>query len=312
MRRLRNARQLVSRLLRVSAYLFVLTLGLGLLCARQAKAQATEGAARVGEQLLRLASADEGLAHELSINGQTVHIASAHTKLPLGTVLGRFQKACEENADGMVKDLQDLEASLDRAPTAEGHPGIGLLRDDRDGRGVVACFAAGEPTDPSRLLARLERFTTSYDFADLGDLRYVAARTLETGSTEVVASWTQGHFHLDEMFPEHGDASGEDPKAAPRPSGARRILSAHDARAPHGVFLYEVTGEASTALDSYAKVMTAKGWTTHEAVRERDKEVAAFERAGVDVLITASRLEGGLALVSVVEMPAPFAGKVER
>ncbi len=300
-----TCRELTTRLLRVTGYTFVLTVGLGVLTARHAHAQATESAAVVGEQLLRLAESDDadGRQHDLAINGQIVHVTSAHTTLPLAAVLQRFEKACEEHADGMLNDLADLDASLLRAPSTEGHPGIGMLRDDRDGRGVVACFAAGEDVDTARLGARLQRFTRSYDLADLGGLRYVAARTLESGSTEVVATWTEGAFRLGEMFPAEGDASGDDPTAAPRPASARRMLSARDRRAPYGVFLYEVHGEAGKNLDAYATLARRSGWTAHEAVHDRDQDSAAFERDGIDVLVTATELEGGLAMLSIVEMP---------
>lgn len=302
-------RRLVGKLLRVSTYILALTLGLGLLGARHARAQAKDGASLVGEQLLRLAASDDQSAHELSINGQAVRVTSAHTSLPLGTVLDRFQKACDDHADGMVKDLADLESSLARPATAEGFPGIGVLRDDRNGRGVVACFAAGQAVDTSTLFARLQRFTTSYDFADLGDLRYVAARTLDSGVTEVVASWTEGRFRLDEMFPEHGDATGNDPRVAPRPAASRRILSANDVRAPYGVFVYETHGSAAAALDAYATDARARGWTRHDAVTARDADVAAFEKSGVDLVVTTESVEGGATLVSIVELPAPGAGK---
>jgi hypothetical protein len=266
----------------------------------------------VGEQLLRFAESDPSSGHELSINGQTVHVTSAHTSLSLGAVLDRFQELCETHADGMVKDLGDLEPSLGRAPTIEGFPGIGILRDERDGRGVIACFAAGGAVDTSLLGARLQRFTTSYDFAELGDLRYVAARTLESGSTEVVATWTEGHFRLGEMFPTEGEATGEDPRFAPRPAGGRRILSARDVRAPYGVFLYQVSGERSAALSGYARTAAMAGFTEHRAVSERDADSAAFERPGVDVLVNVSTTDDGLSLLSIVEMPAGAGGKERR
>jgi hypothetical protein len=312
MKRRLTAREFVTRATRVTAYVLAVTVGLGVFCARQAHARAKEGALLLGEQLLRLSDTEEGNAHELSINGQTVHVTSAHTSLPLGKVLERFQTACEEHADGMVADLADLESSFARAPAAQGFPGVGMLRDDRDGRGVVACFAAGREVDTSQLGARLERFSRSYDFADLGDLRYVAARSRSDGTTDVVASWTEGQFRLGEMFPAAGDATGEDPHAAPRPGAARRILSARDARAPYGVFLYELRGDAAQTLASYTGVVRQAGWVVHEAVNARDESIAAFERSGVDVIVTVEPLDDGLSLLSIVEMPAPAARKDKR
>lgn len=312
MKRTLTAKDLASRALRVSSYVLAITLGLGALSARKAHADAKNAASLVGEQLLRLAETEEGAPHELSINGQTVRVTSAHTSMPLAEVLARFEKSCDEHADGMVKDLADLERSFGRAPTAEGHPGIGMLRDDRDGRGVVACFAAGASVGTAELGARLERFTRSYDLADLGDLRYVAARTLESGTTEVVASWTEGRFRLGEMFPATGDAAGEDPYAAPRPEMSRRVLSARDARAPYGVFVYEVAGDPAAALGAFGALARKSGFVMNDAVSERDASVIAFERPGVDVVVTSEAHERGLSTLSIVEMPVGSARKDTR
>jgi hypothetical protein len=308
-----RARSLLARLTRVTAYVFVVTAGLGVLGARQVHAKAKDSAFVVGEQLLKLSETDsvDSEAHELSINGQTIHITSAQTTLPLKTVLDRFQRSCEDHADGMVKDLRDLDSAIGREESKEGHAGVGVLRDDRDGRGVVACFATGEDTDANGLGSRLEKFVRSHDLADLGALRYVAARTLEGGATQVVASWTEDRFKLDEMFPEHGDAKGDDPKIAPRPASSRRILSARDKRAPYGVFLYEKPGSTmKEALDAYAVHAKNVGFTMHDVVTERAPEARAFEKDGVDVLVSAETVEGG-SVLSVIEMPAPFAGKKE-
>ena len=310
MKKLARARALLGRLTRVSAYAFVITLAVGTLGARKVHASAKDSAFRVGVELLKLTENDSSAAHELSINGQTIHITSAQTALPLKTVLDRFQRACEDHADGMVEDLKDLEPALAREANSEGEPGIGVLRDDRDGRGVVACFSTGEQTDATGLAARLEKFARSHDLADLGGLRYVAARTLDSGATLVVASWTEDHFKLDEMFPESGDAKGDDPMAAPRPAGSRRILSAKDKRAPYVVFLYETTGlTRDQALDAYAARAKEAGFVMHDVVTERAPEARAFERNGVDVLVSAEATPGHKVVMSVIEMPAPFAGK---
>lgn len=296
-------RRVVARLSRVTAYVFTLTLALGLLGARTVHAQAKDGAFALGEQLLKLSEGGEGAVHELSINGQLVHVTSAQTSLPLAKVLDRFQGSCEDHADGMVDDLRDLGAALERPASQQGFPGIGVLRDVRDGRGVVACFAASRATDHLELAARLDRFASSTDLADVGDLRYVAARTLESGATLVVATWTSGSVRLGEMFPEHGDAAGEDPAVAPRPAGTR-LLSARDRAAPYGVFLYTSRATRDGALEAYRTAMTRAAFVELPAVAVRAAEARAFERAGIDVLVTAESLEDGTTILSIIEMPA--------
>jgi hypothetical protein len=137
----------------------------------------------------------------------------------------------------------------------------------------------------------------------------VAARRLDGGGTLVVATWTDRPFRLDEVFPASDrDAAGDDPQVAPRPGGGRRMLSARDGRSANGVTLYEMPEPPALALDRYAAQMKSRGFRPpppgpQAALAERAPETRAFERAGVDVLVTATR-EDGVTLLSVVEMPA--------
>ncbi len=308
-----TVRELLDRSLRLSTYVLVVGLGLGAIGAKKVHAKTKEGAAVFGEQLLRLAANDDNSdARELSINGQSVHIANAQTSEPLAKVLARFEGQCDDHADGMVNDLRDLDAALGRAPNAEGHPGIGVIRDDRDGRGVVACFAVGAELDATTLATRLERFSRTHDLGDLGGLRYVAARTLESGATQVVPTWTEGSVKPDAIFPEPGDPARLGPFVAPRPGGARRMLSARDVKAPYGAFLYEIRGGRDEALAAYTKKAAAEGWREQPEVAERAPESRALSMAGVDVLVTAESYEPGITTLSIVEMPAPNAGKRGR
>ena len=297
-----RARGIVARLVRVTAYATFLTLVLGVVAARTVHAHAERGALALGEKLLELSAGEENV-HELSINGQQVFVASAQTSRGLAEVLDRFERSCDDHADGMVDDLRDLAGALERPAQTSGFAGVGVLRDVRDGRGVVACFATGHSSDARDLAARLDRFATTTDLADLGHLRYVAARTLESGATQVVATWTSGPVKLSAMFPEHGDAAGDDPAAAPRPAGTR-MLSARDRFAPYGVFLYASSGTPAAALAAYRTTMTAQHFVELPAIAERAPEATAYERPGLDVFVTAQPMDDGTTLLSIIELPA--------
>jgi hypothetical protein len=171
--KLARTRGLLGRMIRLTTYVLAITLVLGVVAARRAKAGAEAGALAIGERLLAMQDPDDGddAVHELTLNGQTLHIASAQTTRSVDEVLGRFQAQCEDHADGMARDLERLTQAVDAPPTAIGYPGVGVLRDDRAGRGVVACFAAGQPTDHLALAARLDRFARTHDLGDLGGLR---------------------------------------------------------------------------------------------------------------------------------------------
>jgi hypothetical protein len=293
--------KLAGRLLRVATYAVVVAVGVGGVAVKRAKARAAEGALLFGEQLLRNVHEDEASSRDLVVNGQTLHVSNAQTSLPLREVLDRFERQCEEHADVMPEDLATLETALEAKPARGGFPGIGVLRDQRDGRGVVACFAAGGPVDHADLAARLARFSETHDLGDVGHMRYIAARTLESGTTQVVATWTSSALRLDEIFPEHGDARGQDPSFGPRPASSVRVLSARDARAPYGVFLYEMRLPPESALEAYESDAATGGFLPIPQAGDRD--VRVLTRRGVDLLVTATRHDDRTFL-SIVEMPA--------
>jgi len=278
---------MVARLLRVSAYVFATALAVIGLAAEKAHASASEGALAIGERLLDVPTENGG--REIEINGQPLHVVATQSPEPLAVVLDAFEKACEEHADDMLERIEALGRS------GSGFPGIGVLKDRRGDRGVVSCFAVGRPSDPFELARRLERFATTKDVADLGRLRFVAARTLEGGATQIVATSTEGSVRLGAMFPEVGDAAGEDPTYAPRPVGVR-VLSAHDRHAPYGLFVYRTTKDPA----SYEKTLLAAGWVAHPTGHARD---LAFGRPGIDVLVTTEEDDDGSTLLSIVEMP---------
>jgi hypothetical protein len=278
--------------MRVTTYaLFVSLCATGAL-AKKAHAKATESALAIGERLLDVPSDGDG--RDVMINGQPFHVTATQSAEPLGVVLDQLERACDEHADDMLANLNEI------GKKGTGFPGIGVLKDRRGDRGVVACFAIGRESDPFELARRLDRFSRSKDLADIGGLRFVAARSLENGATQLVATSTNGPVRLDTMFPESGEAAGEDPKFAPRPQGTR-ILSAHDRAAPYGVFVYR-----TSAADAYDRQLVEEGFARHEALRDHDR---GYSKPGVDVLTTTTPEDDGTVLLSIVEMPEASGGK---
>jgi hypothetical protein len=207
---------LFGKTVRLTAYLTVVGVVLGGVGVRVAVAKSGKAALAIGEQLDEVAVTTGGTT--LSVNGMPLHLASALLNAPLSAVLDRAQRACETHADGLADDLSDMEASFARAPSERGFPGLAILRDVREDRGVVVCFAPGVQTSSSDAMKRFMRFAETRDINDVGELRYVAAHTDEAGKTRVTATWSAGPMPLETLFPDEGDAPGEDPMTAPRPS----------------------------------------------------------------------------------------------
>ena len=135
-----------------------------------------------------------------------------------------------------------------------------MLRDERDGRGVVACFATGENTSMTGVARRFAHFSETRDLADIGGLRYVAVHADHEGGSKVVSTWSDDRLAIEALFADDGDAPGDDPGAAPRPAGARRLLSARVEPAPYGAFVYASNESPEGAIKSYETALLARGF----------------------------------------------------
>ena len=83
----------------------------------------------------------------------------------------------------------------------------------------------------------------------------------------------------------------------PRPSGARRILSASITGAPYALRLYEVA-DGEEALAVYEHTMTALGWSRiDDAASAR-----VFAKGDVHVFVAQSRTPDGKALLTLGEL----------
>ncbi|XYH94742.1 hypothetical protein ACMHYB_44020 [Sorangium sp. So ce1128] len=296
-------RSLPRKILRLTAYSCTVSLATAILAARFGYGQIERSTIHLGEELIRLTESERtGRHYKFRLNGELLNIASKTTNLPFEGILDQFQRACAERADDIPEELARLgEASAPGASqSALRAPGVGVFREERDGRGVVLCFAQGGPTDYVSVFRRLSEFAETGDLGKLGDLRYIMARRTQPGS-HVVAVWTDGPLPLRAMFPDDADAPGTDAVSAARPYGTRRILSATVEEAPYGVHLYESVTPPSVIVEHYDREMLRLGWEANHRVASGVPYARAFSRHGVDLFVTAE-WSGEKSLLSIVEM----------
>ena len=292
-----RVRSLVAKSLRLATYLGVVVVGLSLVGVRAVHAKTKKAAFALGEPLGNLDVASGG-GNTLTINGQRLHLSAAHVDASVTAVLDRIQKGCETHADGLADDLGALDRSFaSSTPSTRGFPGIAMLRDEREGRGVVACFATGEDTTRAGVAQRLARFSKTSDLADIGGIRYVAVHADPEGGSKVVSTWSDDRLAIDALFPDDGDAAGDDPIAAPRPASARRLLSARVEPAPYGAFVYASTESPEGAIKSYETALVARGFRPMPSTNPLAR---AYQGNLVDVLVTATGGTEGTSL-SVIE-----------
>jgi acetylornithine deacetylase/succinyl-diaminopimelate desuccinylase-like protein len=252
----------VMRGLRVALASAVVLVAFGLVAVRISYARATEAAMDFGDELRRVGehhlSGDMNAdAYEVLLNGQSVHASNAETTRPMHEVLAYFQAQCKEDGLGMSDKLTHLQPTLNTLASTPGVPGFMTIRREQEDRGFVFCMAADHELSTHEQLLRLKRAHS--DFGTIGDIRYVSVRK-DGARSNVVAAWTHGSFDIRVMFPESGDAPGEDFANVPRPDGARRIMTGTVTGAPFGVNAYEVSGDAPSVISAVDAKLVSAGW----------------------------------------------------
>jgi hypothetical protein len=187
---------------------------------------------------------------------------------------------------------------------------LGVLRGESADEGHLACLA--QPRGTSGLMAFLERagdFVASGDLSRLGDVRYVAARKLDSGKTHVIAVWSEGELRIGSLFPESGDAPGTDLPDVPRPPEATRQLCAMAAGRSFGLRLYDSPRPQQEVLAFYERELPSRGWeplrTRLEAGRLRDgTSVRAFTRDGHVVALGIGGTNTGKTGISLIDLGA--------
>ena len=297
LRKSRSFRSVVTKTARVATYLGVVVAGLSVVGVRAVHAKTRSAALAIGEPLGNI-EVPPGGGNVLTVNGAKLHLAVAHVDGTVPAVLDRIQHACESHADGLADDLGAMEHDFATTkPSARGFPGVGLLRDERVGRGVVACFAPGEQVDKIALAKRLAKFAKTSDLEDLGGLRYVAVHEEPEGGVKVTSTWADDSLSIGAMFPETGDAAGNDPRYAPRPAKTQRLMSATVEPAPYGAWVYGTNEAPEAAMKSYEAALAAKGF---KVVAGTEPLARSYQNGLVDVLVTASAGTEGTTL-SVIE-----------
>lgn len=297
----------VMGVIRLSTYLAVVSLGVGLLAARTGYTHMRGAGMMFGDEILRLTDLGEaGDYYRLRLNGQTVNVASASTDRPVSAVLDIFQQGCTERADQLSLELANLKRALGApAPpsVATGAPGIGILRNELNGRGFVLCFAQDRVTDQFTAYRNLQEFAVTGDLGKVGKLRYIAARRTAAGGALAVGVWVDGPLPLAEMFPLSGDAPGTDIEGVLRPKGTRRIFTAYAEASPYGISVYESERAPAALLEELDKGMPSLGWQAVPAFDERTPNARAFTRPGADIIVTAEESRRGAVLAITTMAP---------
>lgn len=286
---------------RVLFYCIVVSIIIAGVSIRSAYGDFKDSAMLMGRQLATFGDV-EGRISRVRLNGEPIYVTSAVTDAPAHDVLNRFETLCRQNAGGLDDMFESLPDNLKREfEVVDGTAGMGIVRNEVEGEGMVACLAQAPLDGWENLPARLEQFIDTGDLSKVGDLRYVYVREKES-KTHVITVWTDGPFNLLNVAPMDGEeAPGSDSANVPRPEEAVRLLSATVEGTPYAVRIYDSAKSQSEVLAMYDAQMPGRGWEAIPHVSDDVPHGRGFTREGVDLLIFAFE-EKDRAYVSVVEM----------
>jgi hypothetical protein len=286
-----SARERATGALRVGALLSVLSGGLSYWCVRSAYAETEQRVWQLGQQLLAdMGPSLVGEPQGVLLNGQPLFVATRQSELSVSRVLDGFAAGCvaPDARLALPPELRepatagaDAARSLLDAPTR-----FGVIRAESEAGGQLACLARrGRPGGLSALVDSVREFLDSGDLSRLGDLRYVTARKLASGRTQVLAVWSEGALRIGALFPEHGDAPGSDMPQVARPPESTRSLCALAPGRSFGLRLYDSRRSAREVLAFYDRTLPEAGWEPLPLMLDqhelRDGVFArAFTRAG--------------------------------
>jgi hypothetical protein len=287
--------------LRVLGYVCVLGVACAALSVRAARAEVADQSLVFGRQISELVNTQTVDAQRISMNGQSMFVASSlgHDSVP--KTLDRFEEYCRKNGAQAPEEWKKL---ADKSPeaSAEGNDFFktGLMRSGSENEGTVLCFVRSSESK-STVKEAFSTFSDTGELGAIGQLRYAYAKKTKKGNTHVLTGWTTDKFNLKDMMPadDGKDVPGSDFAEIPRPKEAQRILATRVEGTPFGVNVYKTVGAPTEVAKYYDETLIKQGWVAIDA--ELDKKGEPQERAAVGhlyekdgvVLTLASHLDSG-------------------
>lgn len=315
-----RSRSRIAGVARVAMYIGLVNLGISYLCMRSAYGDAEKSVRKLGAHLVKeLGDRLVGEPQAVSVNGQVLLLAAKETELSVKGVLDAFDAHCEAHSGGLREEFQAMPGFNERVkalPASMRDPGrMGIIRSDSghasesENEAHLLCIA--QPNNGggiTGLLTRVQEFLETGDAGRIGDMRYVAARKMPNGKTQVIAIWTEGTFNIEAMFPETGDAPGSDALDFPRPPSSVRSFCAVVPNHPYAVRFYDSTEPQARVLAFYDETLTRAGWATRpsslndEGPELHGTELRAYTRGGRAMVVSANTEAPGKTGVSVIEL----------
>lgn len=293
------------RWLRVGAYCSSIAAAGGAIALVSARGYAGERARDLGRELAPFADLLRG-AHEVSINGETVYLASAVTRDGVRQVLDRFEAHCREHGGGLEQELDRILESRGRAllpAQASALSRLGILRHETEDEGTLVCIAQRGDGGMRGMVGRMRDVLRTGDLGRLGDIRYVYARRADNGFSHVLTSFTEGTFRFRRVIAAEGSEApeGEDPPNAPRPPDSLRLASMRIRGEPYAAQVYQSKRPAEQIVHFYEDELKRRDW--HE-LGGFGQPMQVWQNSGVTMFVSITPGDGAgfdASRVSLVE-----------
>jgi hypothetical protein len=253
----------------------------------------------IGQQMLAwYGGRVSGGPRQLSINGLELRLESAVSDETIEEVFNHFAKECRKRA-GVIADAKP-QTTADGFSFAEFNDlKSGIMRRANDEKGTIVCIDTVRPLEAREFLERVNHYSKTQNFADIGHIRALSARRV-SNRTHMLMMGSVGDLRLGLAFPKAGDVPGQEPRQVPRPQGTRRIFDSAEHDGGNAIHIYEgPAGEPGSVIGFYRKELAAKGWRFIENSRPN---TLFAELGALRLLVIASKSKEGRVNTTLAEL----------
>ncbi|WP_394822994.1 hypothetical protein [Pendulispora albinea] len=194
----------------------------------------------------------------------------------IADALAQIRGECESSSPGTMLGTGEPGAAADGLAVAP--EAIGLERVDTEhGQGASAMLCTFREKHPRN--------------GGSGTLvRYTLVKDAGSAGTSVFTIATESSTPFESLFPDEGDAPGDDLPGIPRPRGSRRVFSASLDGEPYGVRIYEARTALPDTVAAQDADMVAQGWVSSSAVAGAFADARSYRRGGTQVIASFNRV----------------------
>jgi hypothetical protein len=298
---------LAIRCARLAAFCTVALIFVLVVSASRVRGDVGEKMITLGRELLPMADLLQK-TQRARVNGESIYLASTVVDQSIGEVLDRYQAHCQQYTGGLAEQFDALperakKELASRAPAAWNQR-LGIVREQRDGEGMVVCIAQNGGGGIPGFVARVNQFLDDGELSHLGNLRYAYVSKTESGKTHLLTTFTEGSFNLYKVIGTGETPRREELDGVPLPANAVMPMTFRVDDMPYAVQAFQSPQSPQEIAGYYFDALPRLGWEKIAGPGDAFTNVM-MRRRGVTLLVTAEQLDDGSNSHVVVTEAAP-------